>query len=97
MAITQFSFSRIESRSVSAVIADDTVSETKVPSGSNGTTTAAATASRNVCRVATDTAVYVSFGAAPNATSDAGRFFLPAGAIEYYVIDSGWIGAVVTA
>lgn len=97
MAITQFAFSRIESRAVSAVIADDTVSETKTPSGTNGTTTAAATASRNVCRVATDTAIYVSFGTAPNAGTDSGRFYIPAGVVEYFVLDTGWIAAVVTA
>ena len=97
MALTQFSFSRIETRAVPAVIADDAVSETKTPSGSNGTTTAAATGSRNICRVATDTAVYVSFGPAPDASTDTSRFYMPAGAIEYYVVDSGWIAAVVTA
>jgi hypothetical protein len=50
-----------------------------------------------VCRVATDTAVYVSFGTAPNATSDAGRVFMPAGVTEYFRVGAGYKGAVVEA
>ncbi len=65
-------------------------------SGSNQTTTAAATSTRRFARVATDAAVYVSFGNAPNATSDGGRVMLPSGSVEYFLCNVGDIAAVVT-
>ncbi|MET0409422.1 MAG: hypothetical protein ABW006_13750 [Hyphomicrobium sp.] len=49
------------------------------------------------CRVATDTQIYVSFGTAPNAGTDAERFLLPAGSTEYFYVKSGDKAAVVTA
>ena len=98
MAVTSFAFTSVDDRGIPAVIVEATVTEEKTPSGSNQATTAAATASRRMCRVSTDTAVYVSFGAAPNAVTDTGqRFYIPAGAIDAFFIDSGDKAAVVTA
>jgi hypothetical protein len=96
MAITQFSFMAVEGMFPAPFASSATV-ETEVPSGSNAATTAAATASQNVCRVATDTSVYVSFGAAPNAGTDTIRFYLPANAIEYFRVSAGSKGAVIAA
>jgi hypothetical protein len=59
--------------------------------------TAFSAAHQPVCRVATDTQVYVSFGAAPNATTDAERFLVPAGTVEYFYVKDGDKAAVVTA
>ena len=49
------------------------------------------------CRVATDTQIYVSFGAAPNAGTDTERFLITAGATEYFYVKSGDKAAVVAA
>ncbi|MFT3731455.1 MAG: hypothetical protein QM780_08540 [Hyphomicrobium sp.] len=49
------------------------------------------------CRVATDTQIYVSFGSAPNASTDTERFLIPAGAVEYFYVKDGDKAAVVTA
>jgi hypothetical protein len=95
MALTQFTFGSVEGQFPSMFVAG-AVCETETPSGSNAATTAAAHASQNVCRVATDTAVYVSFGSAPDASSDAVRFYLPANAVEYFRVRSGDKAAVVT-
>lgn len=96
MALTQFAFGAVEGQLPSMYALGATV-ESEVPSGSNAATAAAATASQNVCRVATDTAVYVSFGSAPNAGTDTIRFFLPANAVEYFRVKSGDKAAVITA
>jgi hypothetical protein len=57
---------------------------------------AAATSAQNLCRVATDTAIYVSFGSAPNAGTDTIRFYMPANTVEYFRITSGSKGACIT-
>lgn len=49
-----------------------------------------------VCRVATTVDVYVSFGTAPNATSDGSRVLLPAGGVEYFGVEPGFKGDAVT-
>jgi hypothetical protein len=49
-----------------------------------------------MARIATDTQIYVSFGIAPNASSDAERFLVPAGAVEYFYVKDGDKAAVVT-
>jgi hypothetical protein len=73
------------------------------PAGTSTTTTKTADSShfsgdhQPCCRVATDTQVYVSFGTAPNATNDAERFLIPAGAVEYFYVKDGDKAAVVTA
>lgn len=96
MALTQFAFGSVGSDVPSFYNGGATV-ESAVPTGTSAATTAAANASQYMCRVATDTAVYVSFGAAPDASSDAVRFFVPAGAVEYFRVASGSKAAVVTA
>jgi hypothetical protein len=48
------------------------------------------------CRVATDTQIYVSFGSSPNAGTDAERFLVPAGSVEYFYVKDGDKAAVVT-
>lgn len=96
MALTQFVFGAMESGHRAMFVAGSTV-EAETPSGSNAATTAAATAAQNVCRVVSDTAVYVSFGSAPNAGTDAIRFYLPAGEIEYFRVSAGDKGAVIAA
>ncbi len=102
MALTHFAFGRVDAQAASALIpVMNTVfaSEAVTPSGSNQTTTAAAssTLGTHICRVATDTAVYVSFGSTPNAGSDTRRFFVPAGAVEYFTVNASEKGAVINA
>jgi hypothetical protein len=76
--------------------------EDVTPSGTSAATTKTADGTqfnRNhqpCCRVATDTQVYVSFGASPNASSDAERFFVPANNVEYFYVKDGDKAAVVT-
>lgn len=95
MALTQFAFMAVENMMLAGYVGGATV-ETETPSGTNAATTLAAHASQNVCRVATDTAVYVSFGEAPNAGTDGVRFYLPANSVEYFRVKSGDKGAVIT-
>jgi hypothetical protein len=82
------------------VVNDELVVEAETPGAGNSATTATAPdigGGRSRVRVATDTMVYVSFGEAPNATSDADRLLLPAGAVEYFDITAGWKAAVTEA
>lgn len=104
MAITQFCFGQAgrvwQNTQIPAMLASSFSSESKTPSGSNQQTTATAGSTSDVahvCRVATDTAVYVAFGSNPNATTTGTRVYLPANAIEYFVVPAGAKGAVVTA
>ena len=80
-------------------IASSVTSENIASSASNQQTTAVAPAGLGevMCRVATDTAVYVAFGANPNATTAGSRFFMPANAVEYFRVVVGNKGAVVNA
>lgn len=95
MALTQFAFMALNQDSPVAFAGGATI-EIKTPSGTSGATTAASTASQNVCRVATDTAVYVTFAASPTATSSNG-FYVPANGVEYFRVGEGLKGAVITA
>lgn len=103
MALTQVAFTiTARDEAAPAIVARSSTVESITPSGSNQATTATCPSSfggnrQPVARVATDTAVYVSFGTAPNATSDTIRFFLPANAIEYFYVLPGQKAAVVTA
>lgn len=99
---TQFSFGPAGAwgggQILPVMVARANTSETIAESASNQQTTATApSGSHVVCRVVSDAAVYVSFGAAPDATTDASRLYMPPNAIEYFVVQSGWKGAVVTA
>ena len=96
MAITQFCFGALDGTSPT-IDARNSIVETKAPTASSSATTAAADKDSTLCRVSTDTAVYVSFGSAPNATSDTIKFFVPAGAIEYFRVRYNDKAAVVTA
>jgi hypothetical protein len=94
MATTQFCFTTAENGLPFAYNANSTW-EVKTPSGSSGATTAAATGGQNLCRVATDTAVYVTFAASPTATSTTG-FLVPANGVEYFRVKTGDKAAVIT-
>lgn len=96
MAVTQFAFGSVNADIPSMFVEGVTV-ETETPSGSNAATAAAARADQPFCRVATDTDVYVSFGTAPNASTDTIRFLLPAGSVEYFRVPAGSKAAVITA
>ncbi len=95
MALTQFAFGQVNGDIPSMFAVGATV-ESEAPSGTNAATTAAATNSQPMCRVATDTDVYVSFGSAPNAGTDTIRFFVPAGSVEYFRVSPGSKAAVIT-
>lgn len=106
MAKTQIAFGFVlnnqDATSAPAMLRTPATCEDITPSGTNAVTTKTADGGRfdgdhqPCCRVATDTQIYVSFGAAPNATSDAERFLVPAGAIEYFYVKDGDKAAVVT-
>lgn len=95
MAVTQFAFVAAIEQPPVAYAANATF-EIKTPSGSSSATTAVAAAGTRICRVATDTAVYVAFGAEPTASPSTG-FLVPAGAVEHFHVAAGDKGAVITA
>lgn len=103
MALTHFCFGRADASmhgsTTQAMIAGTFTSEGIAVSGSNQQTTAVApsTGGIKLCRVATDTACYVAFGSNPDATTAGTRAYLPASAVEYFVVNSADKGACVTA
>lgn len=104
MALTQFAFVQVGvgygQSNIPVPVASTVTSEGIVPSGSNQQTTAVAPTglAEVMCRVATDTAVYVAFGSDPNALSGTGtRFFIPANGVEYFRVNVGNKAAVVNA
>ena len=104
MALTHFAFCQVGvgygQGNIPVPIASSVTSEGIVPSASNQQTTAVAPTgiAEVMCRVATDTAVYVTFGANPNAlTGTAARFFIPANGVEYFRVNPGVKAAVVNA
>lgn len=106
MAKTQFAFGRIgpsgpHGDSLPLMVVDDDLTvEEETPGAGNSATTATAPdigGGRSRVRVSTDTFVYVSFGESPNATSDAQRFLMQAGSVEYFDILAGWKAAVTNA
>lgn len=96
MATTQFVFAAIDG-SVPAIDSRSATQTTLTPSGSNQQTTAVGSEGSPWCEVSTDTAVFVSFGANPDASSDSVRFLVPAGGVKYYRVSPGAKGAVVLA
>lgn len=101
MATTQFAFGNVGRAAsgglVPVVIARSVSSEEITPSASNQTTTATATAGiGRVCRVTTDTSVYVSFGSAPDATTDTTRILVLANSSVEVAVEGGDKGACVT-
>jgi hypothetical protein len=103
MALTQFAFVQVGvgygQSNIPVPVASTVTSEGIVPSGSNQQTTAVAPTglAEVMCRVATDTAVYVAFGADPDATTAGERFFIPANGVEYFRVNPGDEAAVVEA
>lgn len=97
MALTQFAFGSVNADNINAMFSAGSQVESKAPTGTSAATTAAATATQTVCRVATDTLVAVSFGSAPNATSDTIKFVCPANTVSFFRVSSGDKAAVVTA
>ena len=82
---------------VQAMSSSDVTSEIITPSGSSQQSTGSSSQDKPIVRVASDVALYVSFGTSPNATNDATRFYFPAGSTEYFVVGSGMKVALVTA
>lgn len=100
----QFAFVQVGvgygSSNIPVPIASTVVSENIAPSASNQQTTATAPTGipEVMCRVSTDVAVYVTFGADPNAlTGTAARFYMPANGVEYFRVNPGNKAAVVAA
>ena len=96
MSIASVSFGSVGGQTP-AMSASDVVSEVFTTSGSSQATASATTASKPVVRIASDVALYVSFGAAPDAANDAGRFYFPAGALEYFIAGTGQKVALIEA
>lgn len=96
MAVTQFAFGQVNA-DIPSMFSEGATVETETPSGSNAVTAAASRKDQPFCRVATDTDVYVSFGAAPNAGTDTIRFFVPAGSVEYFRVPAGSKASVIEA
>ena len=98
MALTHLAFcnlgSVVNAASLPITLSGSVVSEAITPTASNQQSSAS---TRGFVRVATDTAVYVAFGANPDATTTTGRFYLPAGSVEWYAISVSDKVAVVTA
>lgn len=96
MAVVSVTFGAVNG-DLAAFWASQGVSEIITISGSNQVSSNSGSGSnRNVMRVAAEAAIYLSIGAAPNATSDANRMYLPAGAVEYFPLSAGDKIAVVS-
>ena len=96
MATTQFAFCSINADIDGAIFNQGATVESKTPTTSTSATTAAARADQKVCRVSTDTLVYVSFGAAPNAGTDTIRFLVPANTVALFRVSTGDKAAVIS-
>lgn len=96
MPITHVAFCASLEAGRPVVAADPANAQTLAPTASSAAT--AITANRgDVCRISTDTAVFVKFGANPTAVSGSGHF-IPAGAIaDLGFVQQGWKVAVITA
>ncbi len=80
------------------MLGQSVVTEVIVTSASNQVTTAVApVGAQAICRVSVDIACHVAFGLAPDATTAAARFYIPAGGVEYFRIASGSKAAAVNA
>lgn len=76
---------------------DAALNEALTPVAGNLATTIVATSDNNILRLATNRDVLVSLGTAPNATSDAGRFLVPAGNVEWRAVRTGYKVAIALA
>lgn len=105
MAITHFTFGRLASDAGSgsgpAFDIQSCVTEAKTPTSTAAATTATAprvgSTTKAVVRVVTDTAVYVSFGTAQNASTDTVKVFMLANTEYHFYLPSAWKASVVTA
>jgi len=104
MALTHFAFVQVGvgygSSNIPVPVASSVTSEGIAPTASNQQTTATAPTGipEVMCRVATDTPVYVAFGDSPNAlTATDARFYIPANGVEYFNVKVGDKAAVVNA
>lgn len=96
MALTHFAFCVADDRAPVAR-GVPTAAETKTPSGASAQTAVTSTTPFvGMCRVATDTAVYVAFGNNPTASAATG-FLVPAGAVDYFSVAPNDKAAVILA
>lgn len=96
MATTHFAFCSVNADMPQSPNASGMSAEVTTPTGTSAATTAAARADQGVCRVTTDTQVYVTFGSSPTATAATG-FMCPAGSVSLFRVKSGDKAAVITA
>lgn len=82
-----------------APVMPPTATQTLTPIATNTASTAAAPASGAplYCRVATDTQIYIAFGAAPDATVAGTRVMMPANTVATFRVQPGDKAAVATA
>ena len=97
MPTCQFVFGMMNADNIPAMFVRGATVEAETVGASNAATTAAATGGQTICRVATDTDCYVSFGSAPNAGTDTIRFLVTAGSAEYFRVSAGDKAAVIEA
>lgn len=101
MALTHFAFVQVGvgygTGNIPVPVAKTVTSEGITPTTSNQQTAALPSGIASpMCRVSTDTAVYVAFGSNPNAlTSTTARYFIPANGVEYFHLNPGDKAAVV--
>ena len=95
MALTTFEFCGVNG-DLRIPYAVDAQAESVAPSSSAQATTLTSSSAHNVCRVATDTAVYVSFGASPDAGSDTTRVLIPANTVALLRIPSEVKASAIT-
>jgi len=96
MSVASVSFGAVGGQ-IQAISGGDMVSEVFTSFASSQSTSATTTANKPVVRISADIALYVSFGTAPNATSDTNRFYFPAGGTEFFIIGSDLKVALVSA
>lgn len=104
MALTHFAFGRLATGPAGDDVAGTLVFDTVVSEGIAPTSTSQATMAaapqpgggRPVCLISTDAAVYVAFGASPDAGTAARRIMVPANATVTVLVNGGDKAAVRT-
>ena len=96
MAVVSVTFAAVGG-GVQVISLDSAQTDILTPSAANQTTTKTTSTNRPIVRIATDSALYVSCGVAPDATVDATRIYVPAGGTEFFATGSGNKVAVVLA
>lgn len=95
MATTQIAFAAVGDDMSNAPYFGGATVESISVTGTSAATTAASKATQGVCRVATDTAVYVTFAASPTASASNG-FLCPANSVSFFRVGSGLKAAAIT-